>query len=168
MEDLQTVLSTIPFPQFVRLRLEYLTFKQPEILPFILNHFSTLRYLGIGPCDCLPVEEGDNGTKGSLTKTRGQMKKLEKSSMRDHGIPDIAGPPTIPIHGNDFPCPNPRRDQSSQPNFSSSMYSAPVFGHLFLENQNICGDRSSWAHTTNSATCHCKNGRAIWRRCGKQ
>jgi hypothetical protein len=82
MEDLQTVLSTVTFPQFVQLRLEYLTFRQPEILPFILNHSSTLRYLRIGPRDCLPEGEGDNGAKRSLTKTSGQMKKLEKSSTR--------------------------------------------------------------------------------------
>jgi hypothetical protein len=58
--------------------MKWLRLVKPKILPFILNHSSTLRSLGIGPGRCVALENGEKGTKYFLTAIRNKVQKLEK------------------------------------------------------------------------------------------
>ncbi|PMD40526.1 hypothetical protein L207DRAFT_582716 [Hyaloscypha variabilis F] len=80
MVKFQRALSKITFPHLVDLRFSYCSLRQHDILPFILNHSATLKYLGIGPGSCVPRDE-DHDTEKFLTTIRDRCKSLEKFSF---------------------------------------------------------------------------------------
>lgn len=84
MTKFSEALSRVTFPQLVKLNFKRLLLIPYYIQPFILNHSSTLRYLGIDGGYFAPGGAGGAKTKEFLMTIRGRMKKLEKFSF----IPD--------------------------------------------------------------------------------
>ena len=87
MTQFSEALSRIIFPHLVKLNFKRLLLIPQDIQPFILNHSSTIRYLGIDGGYFVPGGGGGNDTRECLTTICDKMKKLERFSF----IPDHDG-----------------------------------------------------------------------------